>query len=666
MGDQPSPREKWVWVELIGFDNESPDQGVQAYLDNAGFVPDVISLLLYNADFLHLHAGMGEDRALPFDCCSYGGHPFSYERARQDWTTYQLRDLVRKLHDHGVSVFLALFDLFVTDQWIGQHPELLHVNRNGTRIRSLCPWKRLSDGTWYEDFFAGKLGEVLDDYGFDGFHQADGYSHPRLPLYEGDYSDDMVDQFVAATGLELPGGLEEASGDAPQVIQERARWIWRYARRQWIDFYADRIARFCRKVVETAHARGRQVVPNNALTRDPFQALYRYGVDYKRVAEAGVDGFVIETVAPGVSLGAEHGAQANAHYNYLAMLLLMKSYLPDLDLHCLTSAHDVNEQWDVLRHGPTLLEREIYCNSNLYRWRHDGTLERCSAGPMVCLGDGLQRHEWQWLREWWGRGFSANPCRIVSATVVWSDKALSAQLDDFIATRCPSTHRLLYELMARGAPIYCAADVADAGIVQGPLLVLNPQHFPEDELRSVIDAAASPVIAIGSRAPALPPPSFEFQDTCGLYPLVCAVYGAAVRRDVNLEPVQAEGLPEDVRSITEPPTFVEELLFHPVSDSFLAACVEIIANCAGAVVVRIRPDVIRVQALELDDQVWRLLVGNDSHYYVVTELDVGRAIESLEVITSFPGQPPHFEGSRFGLRVPGKGVVVIDVTFRRP
>lgn len=522
MSTVSAPYDRWLWIELIGFDNERSDYGVEAYLANAGFVPEAVSLLLYNPDLIHTHDGMERDRVFPVDYSSYSGHPCSYERQRQDWTKHQLRALIGELHKHGIAVYVSVFDLFVTREWVGEHPELWHMTRRGDRIPSVCPWKRFEDGTYYEDFFASQLSRVLVDYSFDGFHQADGYSHPRLPLYEGDYSEDLIEQFVGATSVDLPEGMGGRSGDDPTVVRKRAEWVWRNARREWIQFHASRVQRFCRRVAEAVHAKGKKVVLNNALTRDPFQALYRYGVDYKRLADASVDGFIVETVAPGVALEAESGMEANPHYDYQAMLLLMKSCLPNLKLRCLNNTHDVNEQWDVLRHGSVLLEREIYCQSSLY----------------------------------------------------------------------------------------CFEDV-----------------YPPDQL-------------------------------------FCGVYGASVQREVALHRDLEESVSADVMGIEEPLTFVEELPFRRVSVSFVTECARVIAECAGAVRILRRDDVIRVQALEMSARCLRLLVGNDSHYYVITGLDMGREIESIRVVTPFPGTPPAFRGSEFGFRVPGKGMVVMDVTLK--
>jgi hypothetical protein len=131
---------------------------------------------------------------------------------------------------------------------------------------------------------------------------------------------------------------------------------------------------------------------------------------------------------------------------------------------------------------------------------------------------------------------------------------------------------------------------------------------------------------------------------------------------VSQGPEEPDSLPEDLMGLPEPPSYVQELTFRKVSPGFVAACAQVIAECARAPQVRRRPDVIQVEALELDDGRLRLIIGNDSHYYVVTDLDVGREIERVEVVTSFPGTPPTPAGSQFGLRVPGKGAVIVDAT----
>lgn len=55
---------KNIWMQLMGFERNDPDKGVERFLKTAGFVPDSICGLLFNADFVHLHNGMDEEYAL--------------------------------------------------------------------------------------------------------------------------------------------------------------------------------------------------------------------------------------------------------------------------------------------------------------------------------------------------------------------------------------------------------------------------------------------------------------------------------------------------------------------------------------------------------------------------------------------------------------------------
>ncbi len=666
MHNHDRPYSTFLWIELIGFDNQLPDYGVGAYLRNAGFVPDAVSLFVFNPDFIHTHEGAVDEQPLPFDCASYGGHPRGYERERQQWTRVQLLELVRELQGHGIAVFVSVFDIFVSDPWIGAHPEILNVLSDGTRARSISPFKHLSDGTLYEDFFVRQLTAVLRDYGFDGFHQADGYCHPRYPLYRADYSADMAGQFAAHSRIDLPDGLGPEDGDEADVVTQRAAWIWRNARGEWVRFHADRMVQFCRKVIQAVHSEGRQVVLNNALTRDPFQALYRHGVDYRRIAAAGADGFILETVAPGVILGGESGMEADPHHDFQAMLLLMAAAVPRHRLWCLNTVHDSKEQWDVLLHGPTLLEREIYCEASLFHRQADGTLRRCVDGPLVCLADGIRPHEWQWLRTWWDLAYGAKPRGTVGATLVWSDQAHANQLDDYLATRRCSTHKLLYELMARGAPVHAVVNVNEAAAARGPLLVLNPHLFPRHELDALFSCRPGPVVLVGDLPEALPKPTLQFSDCHEPGALACAVYGEARTREVAIED-EPEEIPPDLMDLPEPPVYFRELYFRKVSDSFLSACAGLLAQISGQVRVNAGSDVISVRTLDMGPGRMRLLVGNDSHHYVVTEIDLHRTVKCVRVATDFPRKELPVVGTRIcGLRVPGRGMVVLDVEVEVP
>lgn len=221
-GSTLRPHERWIWIELIGFNNESADLGVGDYLDSTGFTPIAICLLIGSPDFVLSHAGIEAEQHLPAEYCSRAGHEFNQERKRQDWTNHQLRSLIQELHVRDVEVFLSTFATYSRDpthrEWITDHREVLHVHKNSGYAWALNCLSRLDDGSYFEDYFAHKMVETLQDYGFDGWHGADGWGPLSGPIHDTSYADDMIDQFAMMPGLQLPKVVtQECIYDVPKL-----------------------------------------------------------------------------------------------------------------------------------------------------------------------------------------------------------------------------------------------------------------------------------------------------------------------------------------------------------------------------------------------------------------------------------------------------------------
>jgi len=526
--------ERWIWLELIGFDQDQPDFGVDEYLHTTGFVPDAICWLLSSIDFILLHGGMETETSLPADLCSREGHEHNQDRKRQVWTNHQVRGLIDQLHERGVEVYATVFAQYHGDrhhqEWASDHPEVRVPYPSLGRMGGINPLRRLRDGTYFEDFFLAKLLEVLEDYGFDGWHGADGYGPLSGPIYEVDFSDDLVAQFAAARGSPLPEEVESGWGGDYEKLRNRARWIWTNRRHEWIEFYADRWAAFWRKMVGGLHQHGKKAVINSAWGRAPFESLYRYGIDYQRIAATGIDGIVVETVAAGLSLDPRPNcSDPLRHHDFLSMLLLLKAYVPDTKLIFLHNTHDIVEGWDVLRHAPALLEKEIYALANVFVTGREGKPRRAADGFLVGLGDGLRRHEWQWLRDRWDAFFTSPPQRVLGATLVWSEALVRDQVPDFTRTRTWFAHRLLFHLLRQGAPVQSAVRVAHLDQVDGALLGLNPHLWPKPELERVFAYANGPAILVGRKPAFGPVPDLEFEDVYRPIPLWCGVYGVGAQ-----------------------------------------------------------------------------------------------------------------------------------------
>ena len=668
MSELQRPHERWIWTELIAFDNRDDDLGVAEYLDTAGFVPTAICLMITSPDFVLSHETREDEHELPPDYCSRDGHEFNQQRRRQVWTNHQLRRLIDELHGRGIDVYLTVFTRFYGNrfhhEWVSDHREVCMVFRSHGWVSSINSLSRLSDGSYYEDYFAAQLVEVLDHYGFDGWHGADGYGPLNGPLYEVSFADDMVDQFAADRALQLPDIVTARCGDHVEKLEARAAWIWRHVRHEWIEFYAERWTRFWRKMVSALHQAGKKAVINSAWGRAPFESLYRYGVDYRRIMDAGVDGMIVETVAAGLAMEPRPNcAHESRHYDFLSMLMLIRAYVPEAKLIFLHNTHDVVEEWDAIRHVPTILEKEIYSLNNVFHTRPDGKLAPCADGFLVCLGDGMDRHHWSWLREKWGLALSALPRRALGASLVWSDAALRNQVAEFTTARTWTIHRLLFHLMTGGAPVQSTVNVNCLAAASGPLLLLNHHLFPPEELDQALSYRAGPLVVVGPESASLPPPDFRFSDVHPPQELCCSVYRATPTFTPVIETDEAETIPPDIMGVRDLTGYWDHLIFRSVSDSFLRCCTRAILEAAACYTVVEEEDAVTVMIVEQDDGRLRLAIKNKTAVYARPEIDLGTPISSIEVLTEFPSLLITPDGSRFRVRVPGKGITVVDVSL---
>jgi hypothetical protein len=182
---------------------------------------------------------------------------------------------------------------------VQEHTELNMVSINEGAY--LHPLKRFNDGTYYEDFFAERANKVLADYGIDGVHLADAFCPPCVQLIEGDWSDDMLSQFLQRNPIDLPKRITLPLTDEKSAgIKARAEYIWNRHRAVWVRFVTDRWEEFFKKLCDKLHANGREVSVCNAWTSEPFEAIYRYGIDYKKLQRAGVDRIYLEDQATAI------------------------------------------------------------------------------------------------------------------------------------------------------------------------------------------------------------------------------------------------------------------------------------------------------------------------------------------------------------------------------
>ena len=624
-----------LWTELVAFDPDLPDCGAQKYCDTLGFIPEMISLFMWGSDFVHQHDGMAEDRDFPADVGTYLDMYFEGPKVPgMVWSKYKLRTLVAELKAKGIRVLFSIFPSTLCnhfhEEWVSSHPEVQNVligelKRDPAAIN---PLKRLADGTYYEDFLLKKVLEVLDDYDLDGWHLCDGYNHPWYQLNLADFSDDMIEQ----AGLVMPEGVE--------TPDERAEYIWSNRREEWISFHVWRNTAYLKKIVDTLHQAGKTVTSHTAWTRDPVDAIYRYGIDYRKLDELGLDAMIIECV--GASEFGDHifGAHYNVSFENVikATILLTGACVRKTPIFFMNSLQDMTEGYSNLRYFPTFLERELFAYTHLGVWEN-GTFVRCLSGRQACLADSIEASQWEWLAKRWAWAAEDKPVANDGMVLVWCQEAVDRELAQFCKDRAALTAPVLYRLLDRGANITGVVNVNELdSIRENPVLAVNPGLWPEEAQEKLRRHTATKVVTTGileTPCKTGQPGGYSIQ------PEPLNFYVEHNDRDLPEEEYQ--------RLMSEMPEPAFEV-FAPAHNS--------------------DAPYYRFSSYRLENGKYRILVENTYWKYIYGALTTKRVLKSIIPVNDFRGRPFWIEkrpdgeaGSLIYLRVPPLGIAVVEVEF---
>lgn len=671
-----------VWMQLLGFEKNDPDRGADRFVKQVGFCPDNVCALLFHPDFVHLHRGMEEEYELFPDNCAYRAIPRNVERARQAWTNYDLRTLIAELKKKGVGFYAGIMGTYVEDlfhhEWLSDHPEIRATSIRGKR--NLMCLKRFVDGTYYEDFFVEKLLQTLTDYDLAGVHISDGFC-PADHLYKIDYSTDMVEQFLAHTGEQLPRAVAATMGDdSPAGASARQAYLWGERRASWICFWEWRWEQFFRKVCTAVHGIGKQVWILGMYCSDPFETRYVYGFDTRRVMDAGVDAITANILPSSVNF--ENPAFPYYFHRMHMDLPLLRAQLGDTHgILSMLGVQDASEEWSILDHAPVRLERDIYLNT-AFVGRGEGG-ERATDGVFFCLGDGLPAQKWHFLKERTDIGFSAPVKQSWSPVVLWSDAAHERMLEAYIQNRRTSVHKQAFEVFKAGTPLGGALRSERISTYKGVLFVPNYDLLDESE-RQALAAYEYPYVGT---APANFPlldrkPTYVCQDWNSDYPMKAFICGAELSAEERAEIDELLSVEEaytDAASIPErevhPP--IAELPFTTLSAGFLSA-VGVLLRVATYSLFPVKADR-PMLALGLENGCDRLYFFNPyDNGYVDVKASSEASIEHAEVASAYPVLPVKFfhqeavggvyrfddtpaEKHEFKIKLAPDGVSIVDI-----
>jgi len=634
-----------VWIELIGFDNEAADYGVADYLSKTGFVPDVISFHLTSISFMLTHKGMEKEHRLPTYACSYVGHAGNDDRHRQEWTNYQLRGLIDELHSSGIKVYVSMFD-FDYDPKLPEysifgeeHPELRTVTNKNETLKLLHMLNSFDDGTTLADFFIKKLREVIRDYSLDGVQVADGVSSPRVSLQKGDYSHQTTSRFFKEYGITPPENCID--------VCSRAEYIFKNHRPEWIAFYRRHWSEFMAKVIEGIHAEGAKADFNSAWTRGPIEAIYRYGTDYKAYERAGADAFVVEDVAGDLfflsnrdnGFDMPHERRKFVHYEFESIMLQLRAWLPKLMLTPLAPIRDTLEQWDVIHHMPASMQRSVSVNLNNYYIDETGRFVPTVNGPHFCLGDGLKAHEWDYIRMMWDNAYTEKVEDVLGVTVVWSDKVCEKELDLLISGRYWYSGKWMSELLCRGGAVHKITRIENLGAVKGPILVINPMLFDEDEKAMIDDYRGGEVLTLG----------LANENT--------VEFSAMPDKKLTVEPLYDVVDPYDA-------IWTNSLIFTEIDPDFVTEVAAYINNMCALPTLTEDFGACHINEVKTSENTSRIFIDNEEYWYALPTVHLKRKIKDISFVTKpecYPIKRP--DDYSFIIRIPGFGMDIVEVTY---
>ncbi len=606
-----------IWIELIGFDKDAADFGVNEYFKTTGFVPDSVSLHLTSINFVNTHKGMDKEYVLPPYVCSYAGHPQNDLRWRQDWTNFDLRSLINELKSHGVKVFASFFDL-VTDEsedFCTLHPELFAKSTDPDSLeKGIFMIKRFDDGSYYEDYLKAKIIQTVNDYGFDGVQLADGISSPRNAIWFADFSDDVIEQ----SGIEIPEGIDKIT------------YIQTQKRAEWIEFYQKRWGAFLTKIIGALKDNGTLVAVNSAWTRDPVEAMYRYGTDYSVIEKVGADYFVVEDVSSDLAILAtedNHGYKFSyeerkmVHYEFIANLMVINAHLENIKITPLFMIWDNQEQWNVIHHAPTAMQRAATANFSHFCIKNQKAYP-VTGGPHFCLGDALSESDWNFIRLCIDNAYVPDAVKAEGATFIWSREKTSAELCEFVKKGRWHSAKWLAVLLRKGAAVSNIAQIGELENLCGDIVVANYDLLSDTEKEKVKSYRGGKVITA------------QYTD------LPCTE---------NILTPDAPGWPRPLDFCGVPDEYVNEVISQ-INENINAKIVFENEEC-------------NVTEVKTGETTSVIFVGNNEYYYCLPVVETKRAIKSIKVITKPDGYPLRYDKNHFKVRVPGRGVDIAYIEY---
>ncbi|MEI6423257.1 MAG: hypothetical protein WCP55_13630 [Lentisphaerota bacterium] len=359
----------------------------------------------------------------------------------------------------------------------------------------------------------------------------------------------------------------------------------------------------------------------------------------------------------------------------------MKAFVPGMKIIFLHGVKDVVESYDLMRHAPGRLEREVFTLSNQYYCEPDSSLKRCADGFMVCLGDGISSTEWAYLQKQWNIGYSFDPVRTGNLTWIFDDATVDRLREDcFVNGTWPGFKQI--ELLTKDfdLQISCISRAENVHQVSGPVIVPNfDLCAPVSKRKILADDRSRPLVLFGNMT------DFEFSPNVLSvsspitkdYTMGCIILNSTL--DAERIIVPCDGNAEFVR--TKPPRGFGQCKYMNIPDEFWRKSVELIKRCINTweeensiknCQALNLEDGLRVMSLENSAGILRTALMSCSPTYIKPKCRFNKKLCAVEKITSFPYTPfvivndTVVSGHNLSpLHIPPYGIIAMDLQFHK-
>lgn len=359
-------------------------------------------------DFFHGYAGYEPDAPAPLNRHGPNTHA---------WTQADLKRLVDAFHGHGVEVLLGYW-VHECDFVLADHPELFIRGADGQlwndpegRSSDFSPLRRMQadpargiePGERYAEWSVRQYARLARDFGFDGLFLGDGamgfrhHGRDWKDLRHFDYHEDWLAEFRVDVGFATHEGC--ALHDDDRTTAEKAADVHAHHWDHWVAWNTDRWTDYYRTMAEGVHATGGKLAAYNCMNFDPALARL-HGVDYRAIAEAGLDILVFQAYdyawGPLGPFGVLHMKRKDIDTNLAALLRTRAHVGYDTGMRIVVTVEteDEVETWDSPA-SHTVGEAYAYGVAAGFDGRH---WRRAADGAFIVWGNSVPHHEWEQLR----------------------------------------------------------------------------------------------------------------------------------------------------------------------------------------------------------------------------------------------------------------------------